>query len=623
MITAMKSRILWTTLLLVILFFTRLSAYAQYSGGTGEPNDPYQIATSQDLMLLGETPEDYDKNFILTSNIDLDPNLSGHNIFDKAVIAPDVKSNDYPSEFQGAPFTGVFDGNGYTISNLTIVGTGYLGLFGRLDSRAEVRNVGVVNVNIIGSADAVGGLVGYNYDGIIAQCYSTGAISGTSYVGGLVGDNGSVYTIFTPGARVTDSYSNVTVDGSACVGGLVGGNWLSISTSYSTGNIRASHGSIGGLVGYNRSYGDITYCYASCNISVGHDSHRVGGLVGHSYGEITQCYASGSIVSTADSTKVGGLVGNNAQNDYYISSCFWDVESSGLSESDGGTGLTTAQMQDPNILADAGWDFVHESDCPSDIWAEPQGGGYPILSWQLPESQLPALPSFSGGTGNATDPYLISTPQQLNSIGHNSRLMNAHFKLMDDIDLADVKFFTIGNAVLPFNGTFDGNGYAVSNFSYTSTNRNHAGLFGYIDSPSAEVRNLGLIDPNVDSTTEWKVGSLVGQLERGTMTGCYVSGGSVSGRGYIRGLENTGSSIVGGLVGVSYGTITDCHAGCGVFGPKYVGGLLGAGEGIITDCNFSGEATGDDCVGGLVGLGRGIITKCTSSGDVSGNSRIG
>ncbi|MHC4204720.1 MAG: hypothetical protein ACYSTT_08715 [Planctomycetota bacterium] len=115
MITAMKSRILWTTLLLVILFFTRLSAYAQYSGGTGEPNDPYQIATSQDLMLLGETPEDYDKNFILTSNIDLDPNLSGHNIFDKAVIAPDVKSNDYPSEFQGAPFTGVFDGNGYTI----------------------------------------------------------------------------------------------------------------------------------------------------------------------------------------------------------------------------------------------------------------------------------------------------------------------------------------------------------------------------------------------------------------------------------------------------------------------------------------------------------------------------
>lgn len=320
---------------------------------------------------------------------------------------------------------------------------------------------------------------------------------------------------------------------------------------------------------------------------------------------------------------MGGLVGDNAQYHGLIISCFWDVETSRLSESDGGTGLTTAQMQDPNIFADAGWDFVHESDGPSDIWALPAGKVHPILWWQLPESQWPALPSFSGGIGDADDPYLISTPHELNSIGYNPRLMAAHFKLIEDIDLADVRFFIIGNEVLPFNGTFDGNGHAISNFSYTSTNRNHAGFFGYIDSPNAEIRNVGLIDPNVDSTTEWKVGSLVGQLERGMMTGCYVSGGSVSARGYIRGSANTGNSIVGGLVGDSNGAITDCHASCSVFGPKYVGGLLGADEGIITNCSFSGEAAGDDYVGGLVALGGGIITKCTSSGNVSGNDNIG
>jgi len=622
MTTESKSQVWRIIHLLITVCLLSIPAQAQYSGGTGEPNNPYQITTAKDLMLLGETPEDYTKHFILTADIDLDPNLPGRKVFNRAVIAPDTGSNDYWSEFQGTPFTGVFNGNGYTISNLTITGTGYLGLFGQLESGAEIQDMGLLNVNITGSGRSVGGLVGYNYDGTISRCYSTGTISGTSYVGGLIGENGDVLTILTPGVRVTDSYSSGMVDGSGCVGGLVGGNWGSIITSYSTGTVSATGGSVGGFVGYNRSYGDITYCYASCSISVGHETHRIGGLVGYNDGEITQCFASGSIVYEGDSTELGGLVGNNVSPDYFIRSCFWDIETSGLSESDGGTGLTIAQMQDPNVLMDAGWDFAYKSDGPSDIWAEPQGGGYPILSWQLPESQLPALPSFSGGTGDSADPYLISTPRQLNSIGHNSRLMNAHFKLTDDIDLIDVKFFTIGNEVFPFNGTFDGNGHAVSNFSYTSTNRNYAGLFGYINSPNAEVRNLGLIDPNVDSTTEWKVGSLVGQLENGMIIGCYINGGNVSGYGYI-GPEYTANSIVGGLVGVSYGTISDCHASCSVFGPRYVGGLLGAGEGIITNCSFSGEATGGDYVGGLVALGQGTITKCASSGDVSGNDIIG
>ncbi|UCD00010.1 MAG: right-handed parallel beta-helix repeat-containing protein, partial [Phycisphaerales bacterium] len=93
------------------------SLYAKYSGGIGEPNDPYQIATAEDLIALGETPEDYDKHFILTADIDLDPNLPGRKVFDKAVIASTT------SWEERIPFTGVFDGNSHSICHLTINGT--------------------------------------------------------------------------------------------------------------------------------------------------------------------------------------------------------------------------------------------------------------------------------------------------------------------------------------------------------------------------------------------------------------------------------------------------------------------------------------------------------------------
>jgi hypothetical protein len=99
-----------------------LPADAKYGGGSGTAQDPYQIATAADLILLGESPEDYDKHFILTADIDLDPNLPGRKVFDKAVIAP--AKTKY---FEGTSFTGVFDGNGHTISHLTIAGEGYLG----------------------------------------------------------------------------------------------------------------------------------------------------------------------------------------------------------------------------------------------------------------------------------------------------------------------------------------------------------------------------------------------------------------------------------------------------------------------------------------------------------------
>ena len=122
---------------------------ARYGGGSGTAQDPYQIATAADLMLLGETPKDYDKHFILTADIDLAPNLGGRKVFDRAVMAPDTDVAKW--DFQGTALTGVFDGNGHTISHLTIKGTEFVGLFGQLKSGAEVKDLGVVDVNITGS----------------------------------------------------------------------------------------------------------------------------------------------------------------------------------------------------------------------------------------------------------------------------------------------------------------------------------------------------------------------------------------------------------------------------------------------------------------------------------------
>ena len=133
---------------------------AEFSGGTGEPNDPYQIATAGDLILLGDSPEDYDKHFILTTDINLDPNLPARKIFEKAVIAPDTDDTS-KLEFDGISFTGVFDGNGYTISHLTITGASYLGLFGRLGTGAKISNLGLEGISITGLYD-IGGLVGFN-----------------------------------------------------------------------------------------------------------------------------------------------------------------------------------------------------------------------------------------------------------------------------------------------------------------------------------------------------------------------------------------------------------------------------------------------------------------------------
>jgi hypothetical protein len=349
------------------LDYPRLS-WQKYSGGTGEPNDPYQVATAEDLMLLGDSPEDYDKHFILTADIDLDPNLPGRRVFDRAVITPDT--NDVESDFQGIPFTGVFNGSGHTISHLTITGVSYLGLFGQLGSGAMISNLCLEAVAVNGTGHDVGGLVGSNW-GNVTHCYSSGSVSGGGWsVGGLAGYNDG---------SITRSYNTGTVNGgNETVGGLVGENNGSIAACCSTATVSGTN-CVGGLVGQNnwRSSISITASYSTGTVG---GARSVGGLVGYNSGRITTSYSTGKV---SGNETVGGLAGYNQYGSGIIAS-FWDMETSGLTTSDGGTGKTTAEMQTAGTFLEAGWDFVDEAENGTeDIWDICEGIDYPRLAWQL------------------------------------------------------------------------------------------------------------------------------------------------------------------------------------------------------------------------------------------------
>jgi hypothetical protein len=167
--------------LAIIALLAGTAAEAKYSGGTGDPNTPYQIATANDLLALAADTNDYGKCFILTADIDM-----GGQVFTTAIIAADISSS---SGFQGTAFTGTFDGDGHKITHFTINGgsNDYLGLFGQIGQlnssgsvKGSVKNLGLENCTVSGNL-FVGGLVGLNYNyGNVRNCYSTGNVNGLS-----------------------------------------------------------------------------------------------------------------------------------------------------------------------------------------------------------------------------------------------------------------------------------------------------------------------------------------------------------------------------------------------------------------------------------------------------------
>lgn len=260
---------------------------------------------------------------------------------------------------------------------------------------------------------------------------------------------------------------------------------------------------------------------------------------------------------------------------------------------------------------------------------------------------LPSLPAgaqYGGGTGAPNDPYLIYTAEQMNEIGANRKDWDKHFKLMADIDLSaytGTDFKIIGSSSeSAFRGVFDGNSKKIRNFTYSSTNKDYAGLFGYLESSNAEIRSLGLIGVNVRAGKY--VGSLVGYADEGIFTNCYAKGGRISGKeavgglvGYakagritncrVEGCRVSGDEEVGGLTGHNRARIEDCQSTCTVSGREKAGGLIGTNRGeTVADSYATGKISADENdVGGLIGVNSGPVINCFAEGAVRGNRDVG
>ncbi len=231
----------------------------------------------------------------------------------------------------------------------------------------------------------------------------------------------------------------------------------------------------------------------------------------------------------------------------------------------------------------------------------------------------PAQAKYSGvGDGEPNNPYRIADANDMNEIGTHTEDWGSHFLLVNDINLAEytgTQFNIIGTSSDPFTGVFDGNNHTVSNFTYNSTGTDYIGIFGYVNSVDAEIKNLGVVNPSVNAGTGERTGSLVGRLYRGDITNCYTKGGNIY-----------GDYIVGGLVGEAYisGQITNCYTSSDVSGKLVVAGLVGISFIEISNCySNSNVSAKNDVAGGLVADNYGPISDCHTSGNIEGVNGIG
>ena len=261
-------------------------------------------------------------------------------------------------------FSGIFDGSGYSISNVNISAKydSRIGMFGTIEQDTMVLNVSLIDCNVSAGL-AVGALIGYNA-GTVQNCSATGRVRGVSRIGGLIGFNGIIVKRCFAAINVImdltllkqsdyDSYDHFTA------GGLVGLNGGRVSDSYATGNVTA----------FERGEKPDDYYYSG-------PSDCVGGLIGENGGIVRNCYATGNVTGT---DYIGGLIGYNEYNRIdtdKVANCFWDYMTSGETYSGGGIKKSTTEMMTKSTYVDAGWDF-------DEVWAIVEHVDYPFLRWEL------------------------------------------------------------------------------------------------------------------------------------------------------------------------------------------------------------------------------------------------
>jgi PKD repeat protein len=531
-----------------------------------------------------------------------------------------------------------------------------------VDSHATADVTGDLNVG--GLAGVLAGSSG------VSRSFATGAVNGTENVGGLVGAaTVDVATRFGTAALATyidDSYATGTVTGEKNVGGFIGtvptGNPRSIQvlpgdvrtsfprvrifSSYATGDVHGGE-NVGGFVGQDRyantteefqNFVDSTYATGTVT-----GTRNVGGYIGLQRGVIEEAYATGAVDGTehvgglagavtsgglvrasyavgtvTGDDRVGGLVGRTGDGGRAVVS-YWDVETTGRTDSATGTGLTTSAFVghtgSTNVAS-----YWRESFAPWEFFA---GNG--VVSYPFFEFTRPPLPGaeklYADGNGTVGNPYQIETWHQLDRVRHQ---LPAHFVLANDLNettpgyeavagpaanggagfqpiAGDANQSRDGFQGTALTGSFDGNGHTVSGMRIDRPDEDYVGLFGRVAS-GGTVRNVSVTDGRIAGAN--RTGGLAGQ-SRGAVTGSYAT------------VSVTGDRAVGGLLGDNAGSVTASYATGRVTGDRAVGGFIGtlSDGGSVSQSYAAGPVNGSTAVGGFVGRAADSATVSVSYWD--------
>lgn len=568
-----------------------------YFTGDGIESNPYAISTPAQLAKLAELVNAGDANYndkyyALSANID----LSGYGAsYNGGKGWTPIGNYVYG---YGQSFKGVFNGNYKTITGLYINDStrNNAGLFGDIYN-GTVKNLGIVNASIT-AKDLVGGVAGVveGSTAKIEECYVSGSVCGSEYIGGVVG---SIYS-----CMMKNCYSTADVTGSSYVGGVVG-----LANKNST----------------------VQYCYSTGAVTC--DTTYAGGIVGLLYdnSKVQNCVALNPSVN-ANSADVGRIAGSDENSTFSDNAAFAGMLVNITAVSGGAADKNGADKSAGDIAAAIFFQGVFDSQT---AWTY-ETGKLPVLAEFETDAQDDALPGhisgqyFAGGTGSQSTPYEIATAAQLAKL---AELVNAgssdpsdysaysgkYYKLTSDIDLSAYgKSFhsgdgwsPIGNNVNSFRGEFNGNGKTITGLYINNASRDYAGLFGYITSAAGNVHDLVVKNAYINAGVN--TGIVAGYtLTSVKIEKCFVSG-------TVKGSNNVGG--VAGYVKNSPLAISQCAADVAVSGTANVGGVVGTlDSAVVQNCYATGNVSGtSNTIGGIGGnsINGSAIKICYATGNVS------
>ena len=633
-------------------------ALSGFAGGAGTEENPYLISSEAGLRYLqaqvaaGTT---YAGQYLkLTSDIALTGEWTP--IGSSATLA----------------FSGTFDGDGHTISGLTITDNtlGYAGLFGYTLNGVVIKNVHLTNVsiNISDAAKAVyvGALVAFikvdsngTASSVIDNCTASGSINVSTQdkvtiVGGLTGFTDQRAAITNCGTDVAVTANSGT--GRATVGGLSA--WIGIQSlfmnDYALGDVsvtttHATYGNVGGAFG--QVNGIVYNVYAAGNVTLTSPdtvTYRPGAIAGDlaaaTYAD--SCYYVGDTAFGAGNGKSNAETIEKKTADEVASEEFAQLLHDNLTPA--AITTMTANVKTANVSGCG--DFAAMTARVNDAFQDwTLSNGKVVLSGSLwVDGEIDAS-IFASGDGTETAPYLITNDTQLRAFAAspNDKIdyTNTFVALGDDIDISSAAWTPIGGSDFAFNGTFDGQGHTISGMTLGTKEAPAAlekgnpfmGLFGVLGAKSV-VKNVNLTDVALHASYEATayLGGIAGYVANSLgdhYTGAVIDGCSV--QGTLSLTSTKGNQFVGGLVGMQYkGAILNSSAKVDASGVvtagdlAEVGGLVGLNNrGLVANCwsdsNVYGSgsrADGDEgmaVVSNLIACNAGALVNCYASGDVT------